>query len=104
TGENESYSAYGQATYQLTDSLSFTGGLRYTEDTKARKGTNQTTLGPAYVVSLCGFSIAGPGIDIANCSTDLDTDFNHLSWTASIDWQITHDALLFVKNSNGYRA
>src|SRR5690606_19169745 len=104
TGENESQSIYGQATYQLTDTLSFTGGLRYTEDSKGWKGTNYTIPGPAYNTRLCNYSIAAPGIDTVNCRTDLETDFDHVSWTASVDWQVTPDALVYLKNSNGYRA
>jgi iron complex outermembrane receptor protein len=32
--KNTSYAAYGQATYNLTEALSFTAGLRYTKETK----------------------------------------------------------------------
>lgn len=32
--ETEAYAVYGQATYDLTERLSFTGGLRYTNETK----------------------------------------------------------------------
>src|SRR3546814_17145935 len=52
TGGNitsESYATFGQATFRPTDSLSFTGGIRYTHDEK--RGNNY------------GFQLAPPAYD-----------------------------------------
>ena len=38
TVDTESYGLYGDATYEVTDSLRVTGGIRYTEDSKTRSG------------------------------------------------------------------
>ena len=37
--ENESYAAFGQATYHATDNLDLTAGLRYTAETRRLKAT-----------------------------------------------------------------
>jgi iron complex outermembrane receptor protein len=103
-GENKSKSAYGQATYHLTDSLSLTGGLRWTGDTKSWRGSNYTVPGPAFSTYICNFTLPYPGVDQTACVSDLSHNYKHISWTASVDWQVLDDVLLYLKNSNGYRA
>src|SRR3546814_10218560 len=46
TGGNitsESYATFGQATFRPTDSLSFTGGIRYTHDEKRGRSEEHTS-------------------------------------------------------------
>ncbi|MET0377910.1 MAG: TonB-dependent receptor, partial [Spongiibacteraceae bacterium] len=104
-GENKSKSAYGQATYHLTDTVSLTGGLRWTMDEKALISHNYTSLAPTYPQpGLCNFTAGTPGVDIASCTSDQSHKYKHISWTAGIDWQMTDDVMLYAKSSNGYRA
>jgi len=48
----ESYSAYGDVTFNITESTRITGGLRYTYDEKSRKGVNAR-----YAFALGGFDV-----------------------------------------------
>jgi iron complex outermembrane receptor protein len=102
-GENTSESIYMQASYELTDSVRITAGVRHTMDEKGWEGTNFTVPGPDYSTFICNFQ-AGPGVSTDPCYSDLTEDYEHTSWTIGVDWQVTDDVMLYLKSSNGYRA
>jgi len=52
--DTESYSFYGDATYDLTDKMRVTGGLRYTDDHKERFGVN-ARYGQTFIIGGDGF-------------------------------------------------
>ena len=81
----ESYAFFGQATYRLTDALSFTGGIRYTNDSK--DGTNEGFLfsPPAYSVPVGG-------------------NWDNVSYRLVADYQITDDVLIYGSYSTGYKS
>lgn len=56
----ESYSFYGDFTYELTPRSRLTGGLRYTHDEKSRRGVNAR-----YAFALGGFDPTNPNTDAA---------------------------------------
>jgi len=86
TTNTESYSFYGDATYNLTDSFRVTGGLRYTDDHKERFGVNaryQFIIGGEGFgccfgtgVGTEGFEFAGLNRSIFNPNTDNSVDMN----------------------------
>ncbi len=60
TTDTESYSFYGDATYNISDSFRVTGGLRYTDDHKERFGVNARY---QFIVGGAGFSCCfGTGV------------------------------------------
>jgi iron complex outermembrane receptor protein len=87
-----SYAAFAQASYQLNDRLSVTGGLRYTRDEKELKGTIQNRLPLS----------AGP--DVALVSLYRDPSFS--SWTpkAGLDFKIADDVFSYLSVSRGFKA
>jgi len=52
--DTESYSFYGDATYDVTDKMRVTGGLRYTDDHKERFGVN-ARYGQTFIIGGDGF-------------------------------------------------
>lgn len=112
TGENKSKSVYGQATWHITDSVSFTGGVRNTWDTKQFESVNRTYQANgagSYGPYVCNFTQGAPGVvndGLPNglCSSDQSKNYKHTSWTAGIDWQVLDDLMVYLKSSNGYRA
>ncbi|MBA4008662.1 MAG: TonB-dependent receptor [Erythrobacter sp.] len=104
------YALFGQATYQLTDQLALTGGLRYTWDdlefmhTRAPAANAITGLpatGPGLVANPAGGLIAngGNGTNISRGST---TNGN-LSGRAAIEFKPTEDILLYGSYTRGYK-
>ncbi|MET0377751.1 MAG: TonB-dependent receptor, partial [Spongiibacteraceae bacterium] len=93
--DNETKAVFAQGTYALTDSLSFTGGLRYTQDSKLLESHNSNAVGctvPAVFRS-------GPA-----CSGTFEDDWSATTYTASIDWKPLEDLLIYARTGKGYRS
>lgn len=89
--KNKSYAAFGQATYRITDSTGITAGLRYTHDKISGYGRND--------FYLAGTNPVIPGPVVSGSET-----FNKLTWKASIDQQLTDNAMIYLSYSRGYKA
>lgn len=106
TGKNTSYGVFAQGTYHLTDSLSVTGGARYTVDQrKAEQSAYNLALGGA---QSCLFSTF-PGIAtnpsfLPPCSLLSKRTFKDWAYTASINYQIDPDKLVYLRTSRSFRA
>ena len=97
--ELESYAAYGQGTFDLTDRLSFTGGIRWTRDEKDITITETNFLGR---------SVQYRGDDPNGNSGDLVESNSH-SWSAisgraSLELQVTDDIFLYAAYARGFRS
>lgn len=86
TTNTESYSFYGDATYNISDSFRVTGGLRFTDDHKERFGVNaryQFIVGGAGFSCCFGTGVGTEGFEFAaldrtifNPNTDGSVDMN----------------------------
>ncbi len=76
---SSSKALFGQGSYNLTDKLKFTGGVRYTWD---KRTLDQTS-------PLVRF---------------LSRDFRKFNWSATLDYQANRNLLLFAKTSTGYKS
>ena len=76
--ESKSYALFGQLTYNLTERLSLTGGLRYTWDEKRLRQT-------------------------AAFARDLSRDFSQFTYSATADYDLD-DLLLYARVASGYKA
>ena len=99
---NKSFGVYGQASYHLTDKLSFTGGLRYSSDNKGLVSHN----GTAQFGQSIYISCALPGATVANdnCALANKDTFKRVSYTAGLDYKVTPDVLVYAKAGRGYRS
>ena len=106
--------AYAQATYKLTDTLSVTGGARYTWDKTETSSENLRILFPAPNRPLltCANSVRFPGTtpsvgrvvtDRYQCHLDLETSSKRPTWVIDLEYKPTSDAMLYAKWSRGYR-
>ncbi|MEM8771762.1 MAG: TonB-dependent receptor [Pseudomonadota bacterium] len=78
---NESWALFGQLTYDVTDRLNLTGGVRYTED--------ERTLD----------AVPPPFVTVNPTSVD-DEDF---SWDVSALYRLTDDLNVYARVARGYR-
>lgn len=107
--DNDSIGMYGQATWHLNDKLSFTGGLRYSVDDKGletRSNNFNRTSGVttcAVVAGVPAFT-AGEIIDPAQCAFKRRDSFSGWSYTASVDYKISDDILVYAKTAKGFRS
>lgn len=79
--ENEAWAIFGQGTYDLTDRLILTAGLRYSDDSR-----NYTDVSP--VVTVAPISLS-------------DTN---VSWNVSLDYAISDNSKVYTRVAKGFRA
>ena len=89
-----SYALFGEATYQLTDQFSFTGGVRYTNDEKNGQ-FNATS--PNQIFPLIGARAEesfGP-VDISD---------EEVTYRINLSYRPTDDVMLFATHSTGFKS
>jgi iron complex outermembrane receptor protein len=119
--KTDSFAAYAQATYEITDGLRFTGGLRYTHEKKGLRTHNRfvfgtynpdtgfVDVGPEVLfnpVTFTGNTIcfeANQGVGDA-CFADQPFTFEKVTWLASVDYQIAPSVMVYAKTSRGFRS
>ncbi|HKT75098.1 MAG TPA: TonB-dependent receptor [Sphingobium sp.] len=76
---NKSAAAFAQGTYKLTDTLSVTGGIRYTHDKKHL-------------------------VQRSPLVRDLSASFQRVNYAFSVNWQATPSMLVYARTASGYKA
>jgi iron complex outermembrane receptor protein len=89
---NESYAVFGQGTYSLTPDLRLTGGIRYTHDSKSRKGITHQLFFPAF---------GGAEIFLVN---DAANTFTKTNYRVGLDYDLSDNTLLYGSVATGYKA
>ncbi len=124
TQETESLGFFGQLEYQLSDALTMTFGLRYTQEEREMDYQNRTDGDPMAVLNSCiipagdvcgfGFGPDWPGsntyIDFTDANplvaasnlNELDTD--NISGKIGIDFRPNEDTLIFFNISKGFKS
>jgi len=95
----QSYAAFGQLTYDFTDKLSATAGIRYTRERKHYVRSTYTILAGA----------ASPPFDFPGSLPAPYTDLDHVdfhAWTPSftLSYKPTRDTLLYASASRGFKS
>jgi iron complex outermembrane receptor protein len=84
--DNDSWAAFGQATWNTTDKLDLTLGLRYTEDNKDAVRTNDGLLWNAF----------GPGA--------ASSEIEKTDYTVIVDYRWTDNVSTYLKTASGFRS
>ena len=108
--EGESWAMFGQGTWNVTNALRLTLGLRYNEETKdldkstnseglqVRAGSNPNLL--VYSDPANFYSIA----DLRQHSfTDLSRDEDKVTYSTNIQWDVSDDTMLYASVSTGFK-
>ncbi len=108
--DNDSFGLYAQATWHATEKLGVTGGLRYSIDDKGVTTQSAVFANNGTVPSVClpttfMFDKVLAGTLVASdCNRSRRDSFKNLSYTIGLDYQLTDDILVYVKQSKGYRS
>lgn len=108
--DNDSMGMYAQASYHLTDALTFTGGLRYSIDDKgivaqsAVYPLNGTVPAACLPLAFTGDNNGDLIFTAEDCNRARKDTFSSMSYTAGIDYKVSDDILIFAKHSKGYRS
>ena len=93
---NKNVSIFGQVNYKITDSLTFTGGARYSKESKKVISFNRTGSGCSIPTVL----LDAPG----QCRATLRKKDSDPSWLASLDYKLSRDFMVYAKFARGFRA
>ncbi|SEJ16546.1 iron complex outermembrane recepter protein [Sphingobium sp. AP50] len=95
--KNKSYAGFAQATVPLAETLSVTGGIRYTKDKKNAQFTN---FGPRF-----GLGSTPPTLETAGSTTTYpNMKDSQVTWTLGVDYKPSRDNLIYGKVATGYKA
>jgi iron complex outermembrane receptor protein len=89
----KSYAAYAQGTYAVTDALSLTAGIRYTDDKSTLDGT---------LVTLPGHPL-GAGVTLVSVA-DEEISANKVTWRLAADYQVSDALMLYASASRGFKS
>jgi len=95
---------FAQGTYNLTDQLALTAGVRYTIDkTKATGGTQQFFFyAPGMYTAICpGTGAIAAGQE--SCAVSSHQTSKKPTWLINLDYKPTPDMLFYAKYARGYR-
>ncbi len=116
-----STSVFGEIYFDISDTLRFTGGMRYNHDEKsirdrallldsflALAGGNPNLappfgMGVAPVVVPLGTTDVTSALDAINPHRTGTVDFDEFTGRAVLDWQVTDNSLLYFSYSRGYK-
>jgi iron complex outermembrane receptor protein len=83
--KDDSYAAFGEGTYHLTDTISLVGGVRYNYETKNAK-TSNLLLPPGSPI------VTGKG------------HWSNVSYRATVNWKPNQNLLFYFTNSTGFKS
>lgn len=103
-----SWGIFDQASYQIIDGLTVTGGLRYSKDYQGQGGSL------TYGCSTSGYSVGQfsqiynltsttPGCYGASTNPAGSGSWSKLTWKAGIDYQITPRTMVYASVTTGYK-
>lgn len=103
--QNKSIAGFGQFNFNITDTVRFTGGARYTKDKRtitrrSRLEAVDLTTGLRNGVFTCQINVPAG----APCEDFTSAKFDYWSYTAGFDWQPTDDIFAYIKTSKATRA
>ncbi|MFT5766984.1 MAG: iron complex outermembrane receptor protein [Halioglobus sp.] len=86
TTESDSFGAFGQVSYNLSDTLKLTGGLRYSKDKKESDILRKEFFAPSSV------------------TFKKKEDWDGVTWKLGADWLFADDSMLYASVSTGFKS
>jgi len=98
--DGEAIAAFGQVDYELTDTVTLTAGVRYSEETKDDLNTQCTLLNDLELLGLFSSRPCGPIIARREDSETWD------AWTPKfgVQWRPADDVLLYASYTEGFKS
>lgn len=108
TQETDAWALFFQGTYQLTDSLSLTAGVRYTEEEKSVHADMAVTTGSTGLMtpnpSPLLASLMGVVFDSYAHSFDESRKTDQVMPSINLEWSVSDDHLLYASYSEGFKS
>ncbi|MGB0907302.1 MAG: TonB-dependent receptor [Maricaulaceae bacterium] len=88
--ETDAIALYGQIDFDLTESLSFTGGLRYTEEEKS--------------IDRANLLLGSPDIFLVPAGTKAKAKFDNVSPQVTINYEVNDNIKTYAKYAKGFKS
>ncbi|MFT5277421.1 MAG: iron complex outermembrane receptor protein [Granulosicoccus sp.] len=92
--ENTTWAVFGQTSYEVSDKLTVTGGLRYTDDEKSLIVGDQNVDGFALVIGAASIQDYDP----------INVEDDQVGYELSANYKVDSKTSLFARYANGFRA
>jgi len=100
--DNTSFAAYAQATFNVTDAIRVTGGVRYTDDSKEYFVPEN---GGAILNGFAGvFGAPGTFTQFFPNDVNNEADFDDVSFKGGIDYTFNDGSLVYFSYSEGFKS
>ncbi|GLS24392.1 TonB-dependent receptor [Marinibactrum halimedae] len=94
THENQAWALFGQVAYDITDQLTLTGGLRYTDDRKELFVDEQNLNSFALQIGVASIQEYAP----------VEQEDDQVSWELSANYRLTDTSNTYARIARGFRA
>lgn len=116
---NESFAAFFNGAYDLTDQFTLRAGVRWTRDKKDKGGSftnpasgsvqrvlfiNNGSNGAPIGTPTSTVAAGGPNGLTVGLPQVSNPEWNQTTWTAGLDWNVTEDLLTYVKAGTGFKS
>jgi iron complex outermembrane receptor protein len=101
--DNRALAAFLQSSYDITDALSITGGVRYSVENRDETADNFTRYLGANNATVCNIDtsiLSSP----RTCSAHFTNSFREPSYLVSLDYKLGKDKLVYITTGHSYRA
>ena len=104
-GNNRSYAAFAQGSYELVDGLKLTAGIRYSKDKREATIRNRLRSGCRFTRDLDG-NPATPEVvvPLSQCITTNKASFSEPTYNISLDYEVAPSKLVYIAHRHGYRS
>ena len=99
--ELTSLALFGQVTVNFTEFLRFTGGLRWTDDSKDGSFDQQV---PNIIMLPPSLNPLGINLRTIDVAPDLQFDDDRVTWLANVSYDINDNIMVFATGSSGFKS
>jgi len=101
--ETDSFAVFLHNEFRVSDPFTVIAGLRYTEEERSFVGGTYSVT-PGGGPSASGDFVVNAGTTSEDAFLDRDIDFDEISWTLGVNFDVSDQAMVYAKIANGFKS
>jgi len=102
--EGDSWAAFAQGTWELSDTVNTTIGVRYSEEEKTAEQGSHCAEFDTFTPNPDACTALAYGLfEFDNHILDLEREEQHVTYSANVSWDITDEVMLYATHSKGVK-